>query len=61
MAFAVLSRLSRSMVCVETDLAHPGRWRHVRQTMLNAIHAHGLDLPDPGPHTPGTRPLAPLA
>jgi hypothetical protein len=48
LAFAVLGRLSRSMVRAETDLAHPGRWRHVRQTMINAAQFHGLDLPDPG-------------
>lgn len=52
LAFAVLGRLSRSTVRAETDLLHPGQWRHVRQVMRNAMQLHGLDLPDPGPTPP---------
>lgn len=45
---AVLGRLSRSTVRAETDLAHANTWTTVRHRMINAIHHHGLDIPNPG-------------
>jgi hypothetical protein len=52
LAYGVLSRITRSGVRAQLDLAEPATWSMTRTMMTTAIARHGLDLPPPGPYPP---------
>ena len=52
LAYGVLSRVLRSGIRVQLDLAEPATWAMVRTLMTTAIARHGLDLPSPGLRPP---------
>ena len=52
LAYGLMARLARSAIRVELDLQQPHTWHALRQLMIDAVAAHGFDLPPPGPRPP---------